>query len=147
MLIKGWRRMGIFDKLFGKKKSAHEKLKDDLLNKIEVYAKAMRYLSTSGSPFDERKFEELDDILEEADVAFGSAKRAEMIEESRFILPSRTADGRLVGGGTETLRANLMNALTQGFKAFNQALIEISPDKATAERVIKILKKYQLPQR
>lgn len=140
-------KTGSFDKLFGKKKSAHEKLKADLLNKIEAYAKAMHYLSTCGSPFDERKFEELDGILEEADVAFGSAKRAEMIEESKFILPSRTADGRLVGGGTETLRLNLMNALTQGFKAFNQALIKISPDKDTGKRVIKILKKYQLPRR
>lgn len=140
-------KTGSFDKLFGKKKSAHEKLKADFLNKIEAYTKAMHYLSTCGSPFDERKFEELDGILKEADVAFGSAKRAEMIEESKFILPSRTADGRLVGGGTETLRLNLMNALTQGFKAFNQALIKISPDKDTRERVIKILKKYQLPRR
>jgi len=139
--------MGLFDKLFGKKKSAHEKLKDDLLNKIEAYARAMHYLSTCGSPFDERKFEELDGILEQAEASFGSAKRSEMIEESKFILPSPTADGRLVGGGTEALRLNLMNALTQGFKVFNQALLEISPDKATAERVIKILKKYQLPQR
>ena len=139
--------MGLFDRLFGKKKSADEKLKDDLLNKIEVYARAMHYLSTCGSPFDERKFEELDGILEQAEAAFGSAKRSEMIEESKFILPSPTADGRLVGGGTEALRLNLMNGLAQGFKVFNQALLEISPDKTTAERVIKILKKYQLPQR
>ncbi|MCG2790775.1 MAG: hypothetical protein L6305_03380, partial [Actinomycetia bacterium] len=138
--------MGIFDRLFGKKeKTAHEKLKENLLNKIEAYASAMHYLSTCGSPFDERKFEELDGILEQAGVAFGSAKRAEMIGESKFILPSRTADGKLVGGGTETLRLNLMNGLTQGFKAFNEALARISPDKDTAERVIKILKRYELP--
>jgi hypothetical protein len=139
--------MGIFDKSFGKKeKTAHEKLKEELVNKIEVYAKAMRYLSTCGSPFDERKFEELDKILEQAGAAFGSAKRAEMIEGSMFILPTLTADGKLVDeGGTGALRLTLMNGLTQGFGAFNKALAGISPDKDTAERVLKILKRYELP--
>ncbi len=87
--------MGIFGRLFEKKeKTAHEKLKEDLLNEIEVYARVMHYLSTCSSPFDERKFEELDGILEQAGVAFGSEKRAEMVEESKFILPSRRAGWR-----------------------------------------------------
>ena len=116
-------------------------LKDDVLNKIEVYIDAMHYLSNCGSPFDEAKFKKLDQILSKADVSFGPAKRAEMMADTRMILPIKTADG--LKDPRESLRLNLMNALTKGLEAFNQVLLKISPDKSTAKKMKKILNKYK----
>jgi len=116
-------------------------LTNDALNKIEVYVDAMHYLTNCGSPFDESKFEKLDRILEKADVVFGPAKRAEMMADTKNILPIKTKDG--LRDGRESLRLNLMNALTQGLEAFNKVLLKISPDQSTAKKMLKILNKHK----
>ncbi len=116
-------------------------LTNDILNKIEVYVDAMHYLSNCGSPFDESKFKKLDRMLEKADVAFGPAKRAEMMADTKKILPIKTVDG--FRDGRESLRLNLMNGLTQGFEAFNKVLMKTSPDQSTAKKALKIINKYK----
>jgi len=122
-------------------KLGKKSLTNELMNKIEVYFKGMHYLSNCGSPFDESKFEKLDRILVKADAAFGPAKRAEMMAETKKILPVKTGDGWR--DGRDSLRLNLINGLNQGFKAFNKALMETSPDKDTAKKMLKILNKYK----
>ncbi|MBY9008891.1 MAG: hypothetical protein KGD74_03385 [Candidatus Lokiarchaeota archaeon] len=116
-------------------------LTNELLNKIEAYIDGMHYLSNCGSPFDESKFKKLDHMLEKADVAFGPAKRAEMMDDIKKILPVKTDDGWR--DGRESLRLNLMNGLTQGFETFNKVLMETSPDQSTAKKMMKILNKYK----
>jgi hypothetical protein len=116
-------------------------LTKDLLNKIEVYVDGMHYLSNCGSPFDEAKFKKLDHILAKADISFGPAKRAEMMADTKKILPLKTPDG--LKDPRESLRLNLMNALTKGFETFNKVLMETSPDKNTAKKMMKILNKYK----
>lgn len=128
--------MGFRDKIFGRKGKESNHLRADLLNKLEVYAEAMHYLATCGS-FDAPKFERLDSILSKAGADFGPEKRRELLSQSQYILPTRTT------GGAEELRVMLAENLAKAFKAFNQALYEVSPTPETAREVKRILDKYK----
>jgi hypothetical protein len=130
--------MGFLGKRFGnKEKKEHSDLRSALLNKIEVYAEAMRYLATCAH-FDASEFERVDEILSKAGASLGPEKRHEMLSQSRYILPTKTT------GGIEELRVMLIENLAQGFKAFNEILCKISPTPETAREVKRIVDKYKI---
>ena len=112
-------------------------LKRELLKKMEAYAEGMHFLSTCGE-FDAKKFAQLDTILEKAGAAFGPAKRGEMIMQSALMLPTRST------GGLAELHVQLADGLSQGFTAFNELLVKVSPTAETARQVQRILDKYRV---
>lgn len=121
------------------KKKPSADVRADLLDKIEVYAKALYYLATCG-PFDASKFEKYDEIMRKAGVYFGPERRQEMLSKFRYVLSTKTKEG-----GIEELRVMLGETLSEGIGAFNKALVIVSPTpEKDAEEVVRILMKYKV---
>jgi hypothetical protein len=123
-------------KQFPSQEKGSSRLRADLLEKLDVYAEAMHFMTTFAR-FDAAKFEILDDILSKADGSFGPEKRREMLTQAQYILPTKTT------GGTEELRVILAENLAKSFTLFNELLYKISPTPETAMAVKQIVNKYK----
>jgi predicted amidophosphoribosyltransferase len=123
-------------KQFDSQEKSHDQ-RAVLLEKIDVYAEAMHFMTTFAR-FDAAKFEILDDILSKADANFGTEKRREMLLQSERLLPDKTT------GGIEELRVILVENLTKAFIVLNRLLSDMFPTPETAIAVKKILDKYNM---
>ena len=123
-------------KQFPSQEKGSSRLRADLLQKLDVYAEAMHFMTTFAR-FDAAKFEILDDILSKADASFGPEKRREMLTQAQYILPTKTT------GGTEELRVILAENLAKSFTLFSELLYKMSPTPETAMAVKQIVDKYK----